>query len=318
MNLFSKTLLLLLLFSFFTIDASAEIKFLGKDTLDLRGSFRYLEGSGFFDLEGNETLQIDLPDQEGEDDPLKYRYNLDKFTLDLSADFYLTDDLILSAEIPFSVISYNEKFDTLIKGVQYNYNTSQYDTVFQKESIAGYQTSSLQADFYNLGAKYVFYKKRAYAALSLDARIPHNFETYTPDTSNKEFEYGSSYEYLMGMIIGARFGESFFETAFKYNMRAGDFSDQMIIKVEGGFSKEPGTHLRFKTLFVMNTSPMKEAVPFHPRKPTLSEDVLLLGLDLRLALSGSLYTEVGYNKVLWGKNTWNVGEFVLSFGFLLK
>jgi hypothetical protein len=318
MKLILRTILIFIVLTFSAETIKAEIKFLGKDTLDLRGSFKFMEGSSMFDVNGDETVEIPMAGQEGEDTPLTYLFNLSKYTLDLAADFYLTDNLIISAGIPFSAIRYYEEYDSLQKALQWNDNTSKYDTVSYRQRTPGVEYSLFQSDYYTLGAKYVFYKKKGYAALSADMRIPHNFENYSLDTNNKDFVYGSSYNYLVGLIIGARFNLSYIETSFKYNNRAGDFTDQFIIKAEGAFSKVEETHLRFKALFVMNTGSMKNAIAFDPRKPTLSEEYIELGVDFRIALSANFYTEIGYTKVLYGKNTWNIGEFLVSAGFLLK
>jgi hypothetical protein len=314
MRLSVKLLLFLFFITFLNYSSMAEIRFLGKDTLDLRGTFRFLEGSSYFDTNGDDVLELLMEGQEGEDDPLTRVFTINKYTLDIKADYYVSDELIISGQVPFSLITYKEEKDSLLP--YRDLNTS--DTVWVRERFPGYNASLFQADFYQLGAKYVFYQRRAYAAVAADFRLPGNFSNYERDTSNKELEYGSTTELLIGLIIGARFGESYVESSFSYNKRTGDFSDQMQINIEGAFSAEKGTQLRFRTLFIMNNDPLKDAIPMDPRKPIFSEDMLMLGATLRLAISGNFYTDIGYQKVLYGKNTWNVGEFVLTAGFLLK
>jgi len=255
-------------------------------------------GSSIFDLD--ENLLTKLTDDSSKYSVKDYTIELSKNTIGLLCEYSLFDNLILFGNMPITFNSLEEKYIGDSIGVRYD--KAKY--------------SLTHPEYFGIGAKYEFFRRKSYGVLLIEARIPPGFKRGMLDTSKNFFLGDGAFELLSGLAFGIKTDKFLLESMFLYNYRDEELADQFIIRIEAGICTVPNSKLSVTSDFVLSMKSFKEVIPLKTNQIVTQEDYIAIGFEFSMFFSESIYGEFNYNIKLLGKNSWNLGIYRIGAGVL--
>jgi hypothetical protein len=280
----------------------SQTDFYEKGTVNIKLFGGRTTGSSFFDLEGNVQTKINYFGA----DTISFTY--DEYTYGIRAEYSFTDKLTLYTEIPLKYYTLLEKKDTTV----FDDDGNQYTSKLNSGDFSLFQPA-----YYSIGAKYLLYKKFAYFGLLSELRIPPGFYDGIQKDPDYEFLSDGALELHGGMLLGVKFARSWMESLILYKFRGEELSDLLFIHTEIGLSTVPGTKLLGFFDFTQSFGSFENAVKFDPRKTTIIENNFDVGVYFSIFVTDNLYGEFSYKVNLLGKNTMNVGGYLVGIGVKL-
>jgi len=256
-------------------------------------------GSSFYDNVNNNIIY--QYDSAITDSVRNYLFEKVTYTFGLRGYYKLTDDLILTAEIP---VIYSKLTET-----------------FEKDSygneVKRAELSLTQPLYYSVGGIYRLLDGKFYTLGSLELRIPPAF--YNGVNSNPDYDYLSdgAFESLLGVRFGYNFEKSWLEANVVYNYRDEELVDQVKTRIEGGLRTVKDTYIKGYMDYVFSTKSMKDAEPFNLRTIPLQEEALSIGASLYILITESVYSSFDVSAKMYGTNSWLGGNYLLNVGVRL-
>jgi len=289
----------------FPISVFSQTEFYPAKTIDIKLYGGKTSGSSFYDMES--SIKTELPDIQlgNEEEERNFIFDYNEYIYGIKGEYAVTNNLVLFSDIPIKYYTLHERTDTTL----YDSSGNEYP---QKIDRADF--SLLQPAYLSLGARYKLYSKLAYAAISGEIRIPPGFHNGIQNDPDYQFLSDGALEFHSGLILGVKFEKGWLESSIAYHYRAEDLVDNLFIHTEGGISTVPGSKLMAYIDFTQSFGTFNNAVQFNPRYTTLQEDIFDIGFLFQLFVTDHLYGEFSYKINLLGKNTWNLGGFIIAAG----
>lgn len=307
-------IIIFFLFSLIYNLAFAQTEFYPQNTLDIKLLFGKKSGTSFYDLNGN--TKFELPDKSLDLEQPKRNYIFEYLAYEsaLSLEYAAKENLVLFSEIPLVYHSLSQKADTTVYRI-IDTLTMFYDTLKYKKNIGDY--SLFQTSYFALGARYKFYSKLAYLAITGEFRIPPGFHNGIQNDPNYKFLSDGAFEIKSGIILGITFEKGWLESSFSYNFRAEELVDYLQVHTEFGLSNIPGAKIGARLDYFQSMGNFNTAVEFDPRKTTLQENALKASFLFNWFLTDNFYIDFSFEVNLLGKNTMNSSGFLAGVGFRL-
>ena len=107
-----------------------------------------------------------------------------------------------------------------------------------------------------------------------------------------------------GLEMGVSFDGAWLETEAKYNMRGGDFTDEVLLHFEAGFSNIPRTYLKTFADAVISVKNFDGVRPFNVAQSQLQETTYNFGGSFTAFITENWFLDASYSLRLWGYNSW--------------
>lgn len=300
-------LLSLFLITFIIIgrsNAQAENSEIGK--LIINPYFTYTTASAFFDINGKQKAAVKVfREGEGIKDSVDQNYEYRKYTFGIRADYLLSEQFMLFAEMPFS-------FHTLSESQTYHYFFDSVNYTRVREVLPSHSTNRL--DYLAIGGKYFLANSQTFISqLILEGRIPSGFQKgiYSDTT---QFLSDGAFECLAGGVIGLNFRTLSFRASALYNWRDEELEPRMLIDAKIGLRTVPGSELSVNLNIAQSLTSFDGARPFNPRETISQENYINLGFGFWFLITKDIFFETSYQVTIDGRNTHSLGEFRISAG----
>lgn len=267
-------------------------------------SFSYHTSSGFFNNDGE--LVTDLPDTTTFPDiPLRYTFDLRRYTFDFDFKYYATKKLTLTAKAPVTIYTLDEIFIEYIDP-----ETGRYPRGLRRD------LTHTRVDFIGLSASYALLDGKYINRFFAEVRIP----TGTHDgVRNDPLELWSdgAFEFIPGVIFGTSSDKGTIELGAKYNYRGEDMTNRVIGNLNLALHTVPGT--RFYGFFegALNVSDDTDNLTenvFDVTKMPWRDEFLDVGFGFKFVIEDHYIGDFNYRIRLAGRNTFNHAAYFINFG----
>jgi len=275
--------------------------------------FKSLSVSSHFDVNGD--YQQGYIKSSAKPDTFIYEFNAK--TIAFETSYSVNRNLTLNLNIPFTFYSLDEKrhVDTTYKYYDPTYKDSlNYHNVYYDVLL---NTNKSRLDYFLTGAKYNLLNDNYNVALGLNIKIPTGSEQPPISDSSNGFLGDEPFEFFAGTFLGYHSMKYMCGLNVTYNFRAGDFSDRLIFRLEGGLATVPNSSLKLVATYVKSLKTKEGAVYFHPRRLTRWEEYLETGLEFHFDFSKDYYIDFSYHLHLTGINTYHGGYYIVGVGIKL-
>ncbi len=262
--------------------------------------FNYNKATGgeYYDSEGNQVHNhLDSTTYPGY--TREYAFELSRHIFELKGGYEVLKNLDIIAGTQLHFYSLQENFTT--------------DTVSRTAKRSDMYETRL--DNIELGANYYLHKTNDFLRLRLSTRLPlSQSDTDVRLQKHNEFLSSSPYEFLAGLDGGYFFTKTYFGGEAYYNLRSGDFSDQLITGATFGLSTVENTMLSLNARYVMalEDNPYQD---FNIRTLPTHETYFDIGFGFWIFFSEKYYFNFNYKLKPLGENTWNAGTINATAGF---
>ncbi|MCX7736222.1 MAG: hypothetical protein N2319_05875 [Candidatus Kapabacteria bacterium] len=265
-------------------------------------AFGFKSSASYYAPNGNNV--IELIDSNRKENNI-YTFDLKNYVFDIGFYYSITDELQLRFDIP---LNYSLLSEVYLK------DTNVASTSYGKRLIRA-ELSYFLPENYKLNLLYHLMKGKFNTFLEAGLNIPPNFKN--GKQNNSDFLYYSSFQIPIGLILNFISNGDWVEGRLFYNYRAGDFSDEIKIHLEGGFTSVPDTKLAGMIDYTISSGNIDESSIFNIRQNPLKENALYLGAEFFIKLHKKIETSISYNVSVLGKNSWSFGIFGLKANFSL-
>jgi len=267
-------------------------------------SFSYHTSSGFFNKDGK--LITNLPDSTTFPDiPLRYTFDLRRYTFDLKFSYFATEKLTLTAKAPLTIYTLDEIF------IEYNDPaTGKYPRGLRSE------LRHTRVDYIGLSADYSLFDKEFINRYTVDIHIPTGTR-YGVSGDNSEFWNDGAFEFTPGFLVGASSDKSTIEIGAKYNYRAEDMTDRVIGNINFALHTVPGTRFYGMVEGALNVNMKGHDIiedVFDIRKMPWQDEYLDTGFGFMFVVEDHYIGDFNYKVRLAGRNAWNHAAYFINFG----
>jgi hypothetical protein len=270
--------------------------------INLITGFGFRSSASYYAANGNNV--IELIDTNRKENNI-YTFDLKHYIFDLGFRYALTDELQLQFDIP---LNYSTLDEIYLK------DTNVASTSYGKRTIRA-ELSYFLPENYKLKLLYHLLRGKINTFLIAGINIPPGFKN--GKQNDGELQYFFSYQFPFGITSNLILNGDWIEASLYYYIRTGDFSDELKIHLEGGFSSVPDTKLVGMVDYILNVEKIDPNGIFNIRQNPFNENSLYLGAEFFIKLHKKIETSISYNVSVLGKNSWSFGIFGLKANFLL-
>ncbi len=291
-------------------------KFLQQGVWSFDLGLDYSSGKSFYDLDGELVNDLKNYDIENPDiEYLEYGFELTFYHIHFGAGYSVSDDLLLYADIPLGIYLHKEK-----------YNDDQYhpngDPITPDELAGLVKTrpsySLVQPAYFALGGRYKLTEGTFFSSLKAELRIPPGFDESILNDPDYPFLSDGAFVFLAGGALGVDLNGLKLGGQIDYYFRGEELEDQLSAMFELGLSTVEDTELRGWVRSVSSMAGWDNAYPINPRETPLQEEYINVGFSFEMLINNVFRGTFAYELPLSGKNTYNMGVFMLRFSYLLK
>jgi hypothetical protein len=242
----------------------------------------------------------------------KFTFTIVQYVADFKLKYSITDKLDVFLAMPLRYANLTESIDTSIK-IYDSFGDSTITS--KKKTIADF--TIFEPQYYSVGMDYLIKNSNTYGGINLELRVPKGSHQGTQNNSNYEFLSDGAFEFICGMFTGMRYKKSILETSIKYNYRAEDLSDRLLIHSEYNFSSIENTWIGCFIDYSDCLSSFKNVVPVNPRRETPNETVLAIGAKFGITVIEKFRSDIYYKLNVKSKYSVNYSVAGLSLSFIL-
>lgn len=304
----------ILLFFAAQLPASAGAWTLPKGEIFAKAYVGTSSAESYLDSDGNSitTLETERTYGEAPFDTTERRlvdFSFQQIVAGLYAEYGITDKLTLVADIPFGIFSLDEESDATRVNLDEENNL---DTLRAQLD----ETFTLSSPVYlGIGARYrIIQREKLVASLSALLRIPPGFSDGIVDNPDYDFLSDGAFEALFGLELGAPTTYGWIGASARYNKRAEDYEDEILLHFEIGFNNIPQAAFKINLDLTQSVASMTDARPFNIRETQLQSNFFAAGAAFSLFLNEHWFIDANYSVRIFGENTWSLNTFVLGGG----
>ncbi len=278
-------------------------------------SLAYYSGraSAFYDLNGNfitsmwdSTTFVDtvtkLPI------PREYIFEFQRYGIELGFNYNLTDKFNLTAEIPISSYSINERFVT-----KFIYDSLGYlKGNIPRQNKADFDRTRI--DYFGIGANYAENSEDFIYGANVQVRIPSGFESGQFD-SNDLFLSDGAFAFIVGAKVGYRINKLTLGLESDLYLRTEDFKNQLKSAFSLTFRGVEGTHIQGIIEHNKSLASFENTALLDYHREILQEDYLAVGVSFKMLFGENLTGEVDYRIRVLGTNSLNFNTFKIILGY---
>ncbi|MES2765256.1 MAG: hypothetical protein V4642_05280 [Bacteroidota bacterium] len=272
--------------------------------------------SSFYNVTGGLIDRFrDAPDSESVRQSIVREYTVDftGYTGGMYAEYGLLKNLTMMLDVPVTRWNLHERyaFDSTYEITQ----GDDKDTVSQFIRRDRAQLNRFQPNYYSIGGRYALTTGNNLVGLSGTVRIPPGFKNKVTADSTGEFIEDEFYEGLLGLNLGIAFNKAWLASNITYNMRGGEYNDDMQYYLEFGSKNVETTQFILFTKYVQSLGSFQNTSNFDPRRRRFQENYFLVGGVFEIEFQKQLSLSAGYDIRLAGKNTWALSAFSIGAGW---
>ncbi len=305
MNQLLKTINFLLFFLFFFLSINLYPQTLtgNKGSINLLTSFGLKSSASYYAVNGNNV--IELIDSNRIENNI-YTFDLRNFIFDLGVRYSISDELQFQFDVPINYSNLKEVFlkDTNVESTSFGRRRTRADL------------SYVLPENYQFRILYHLLKGKVNTFVSAGLIIPPCFKN--GKQNNGDFLYFSSFQFPVGITSNFVLNDDWVEAGVAYFFRTDDFSDELKIHLEGGFSTVPDTKLIGMLDYLINIDNLDDNGIFNIRQNPFIENYLYLGAQFSIKLHKKIETSISYNVSILGKNSWSFGIFGFKADFSIN
>lgn len=271
-------------------------------SLNIITSFGLKSSASYYAGNGNNVIEL-IDTNKAENNI--YTFDFKNYVLNLGAKYALSDELSLQFDIPLLYSTLEEIYlkDTNVASTSYGKRTTRANL------------SYFIPENYQIKALYNILKGKFNTFLTAGLKIPQNFKNGLQNSG--ELKYFDSYQIPFGIISNLIFSGDWIEASIIYYLRTGEFSNELRIHLEGGFTSVPDTKLVGYFDYLINMKSIDEDEIFNIRHNPFVENTLYLGAEFFIKLHKKIETSISYNVSVLGKNSWSFGIFGMKANFTI-
>lgn len=289
------------LFLLSSLQLSAQRDFIKPDSSKIRISayMSLTNRASYLDSSGTSITHY-IKDRPEFEEPIDYTLNYSIFTIGLKGEYYLTNNLHLDIDIPFSfhTLQETEEHYRIVDSTRYEFD---YDPPAY---------TLYQFDYFAFALNYdLFQNDYLWNRYRVEVRIPPGSHKGQFDDPDYDFLSDGAFEMYFQTGIGIITKSTQISTYFVYNIRDEEFSDRIISTTEFSFSTVEATRVFLRANFFHSLDDDNNR-PFHPLERPTHGDFFELQPGIIIDF-GMIAMQADYRVRLFGKNTWESGCFTI-------
>ncbi len=249
-------------------------------------------------------------------DAIRGIFNIKKYTAHFGVNFAITNNSNCFIQMPLSYITLSDKYEPTLNS-----------TGEKLDKFPAYDFSLTQPDYYLIGGRYRIDSAKLSPIVTLAASIPPTFRNGYQNDTSKSFKLYNSYQFFLAGAGNLQFEKAWVEAEATLALRTGDFANEFIGRLEGGFSTVPNTSMRGFIIWTQSLSNFDKARPiyqqlttiqeYHPDITSFQENCLDVGAGFNASVINRISLDISYSVRLGLRNTFAWGSFLMNIGYRL-